>query len=93
MSALIVSALDSRGPKAVELAAGALLGTSAWQVVLDERGLSYRVPSTVRGRAYRTTTSECSCPDATFRPHLICKHRLAAELVAAYQKTEMEPAF
>ena len=26
---------------------------------------------------YVTTLDRCSCPDATYRPHVICKHRLA----------------
>ena len=29
---------------------------------------------------YVTTTDRCSCPDAAYRPWLICKHRLAVFL-------------
>lgn len=33
-------------------------------------------------RSYFTTADFCSCPDATYRPDGICKHRIAAALVA-----------
>ncbi len=31
---------------------------------------------------YATTSDRCSCPDAQYRPWLVCKHRLAIFLAA-----------
>ena len=34
--------------------------------------------------AYRTTSLGCTCPDAQYRPNLVCKHRLSLFLQGGY---------
>ena len=33
---------------------------------------------------YRTTSYACSCPDAQYRPMVVCKHRLSLFLQGGY---------
>ncbi len=33
-------------------------------------------------RTYHTTSTRCDCPDSTYRPGFVCKHRIALVLKA-----------
>jgi hypothetical protein len=72
--AILVDALDSRGPKAVALAAQMLASARP-----SVRG--YRMPSSSDPRrSYVTTATSCQCADFRYRGR-DCYHALAAQLL------------
>ena len=87
-STILIVTTDQRGPKAVALAAGDILGTSPWISYLDG---SFDIPASSAGRTYRVTASTCECADHVYR-RSVCKHQWAARLRLAYD-LEREPAF
>ncbi len=90
---LLVNRTDPRGPKAVALVAADVLGEMPWTTYLDDHGqVSFAVPSSTPGLAYRVTATDCGCADHQYR-RTVCKHQLAARLRLDYVRTEQEPAF
>lgn len=40
----------------------------------------YQVPASETGRFYYTTRTSCTCPDAEYRPELVCKHQASVAM-------------
>jgi len=75
--AILVSATDPRGPKAVALATGA----GQWLKCKTRDGRkAYGVPASKPNVYYLTTRRSCTCPDFEFGRGRDCKHVLAVQL-------------
>ena len=75
-----------RGKSAVALVASGALDNPIFV------GTEHRlVPSTSKeGAFYVTSLDSCTCPDATYRPTKVCKHRIALKLQSVLDQAEAE---
>jgi len=86
----MIDSADPRFARAIALADS----SASWPKLRDRDGRckAVCVPSSKPGRYYVVTRTSCECPDQQRHPGLVCKHRLALEIVLARRQSQPLPA-